>query len=135
MAPRVIGAVAFASVFFVAVAGYFFVYGDSYLIRIVGAAVAAFAIAATLDALAAKIVIEADSLAVVSLFRRRLFARSDFRLARVERGAVVMKRADGAWIVLPGTGGNPQEISAALQAWIQAGAPAPAGGSPPAPPA
>lgn len=121
MAPWVIGAILIAAAFFLGLAAYFFFFGDSYLLRVAGAAVAAFAIAAALDAVAAKIVLESETLLVVSLFRRRSFPRSEFESAKVDGGVVVLKRKDGAWVVLPGTGQNALAVKNALHAWIRRG--------------
>ena len=119
MAPWVIGLILVSAVAFLWFAWYLFFYGDSYLLRYVSAAVAAFALAATLDALASRIVLEPETLLVISLFRRRAFARSDFEGAKVDGGAVVLKRRDGAWLVLPNTGNNAVAMRNTIHAWIK----------------
>jgi hypothetical protein len=119
MAPWVIGAIGTAAVFFFGLAYYFYFHGDSYLMHISGAAIAAFAIAALLDAAASKIVLDPETLLVISLFRRRAFARTDFISAKVDGGVVVLKRKDGAWVILPGTGHDALAIRNRIDAWIK----------------
>ena len=121
MAPWVIIAIAVAALFFFGAAAYFYFYGDSYLMHIGGAAMAAFAIAALLDAAASKIVLDPETLLIISLFRRRAFARTDFESAKVDGGVVVLKRTDGAWLILPGTGHNALSVRNRIHAWIRRG--------------
>ncbi len=119
MAPWVLGAICFAALAFVGMASYFFFYGDSYRLRYFGAAFAAFAIAAALDALASRIVLDGDTMHINSLMRRRAFPRAEFESARVDGGAVVLKRREGGWLILPGTGRNALSVRDAIQAWIE----------------
>jgi len=118
MAPWVIAAICMAALAFLGMSGYFFFYGDSYLLRYMGMALAAFAIAAAADAAASRIVLEDDTLHVNSLMRRRSFPRSDFVSAQVDGGAVVLKRREGGWVILPGTGQNAQSVRNTIHAWV-----------------
>lgn len=130
MAPWVLGAVCLAALSFLGMSSYFFFYGDSYLLRYAGMAIAAFAIAAAADAVAARIVLDGDTLHVNSLMRRRSFPRSEFVSAQVDGGAVVLKRKEGGWLILPGTGQNALSVRNTVHAWITR-----ASDSRPAPPA
>lgn len=118
MAPWVIAALAVAALSFLGVSSYFFFYGDSYVLRYFGMVVAAFALAATADAIASRIVLDGDTLHVISLMRRRSFPRSEFSYAKVDRGAVALKRKEGGWIILPGTGRDAAAVGHAIHAWI-----------------
>lgn len=118
MAPWVIGAIGLAALAFLGMSSYFFVYGDSYLLRYAGAALAAFALVAAADAAAAKIVLDGDTMHIVSLMRRRSFPRSEFVSAQVNGGAVVLKRKEGGWVILPGTGQNAFSVSTTIDAWV-----------------
>ena len=118
MAPWAIAAICVAALAFLGMSAYFFFYGDSYLMRYVGMALAAFAIAAAADAAASRIVLEDDTLHVNSLMRRRSFPRSDFVSAQVDGGAVVLKRREGGWVILPGTGQNAQSVRNTIHAWV-----------------
>ncbi len=118
MAPWVIGAIGLAALSFLGMSSYFFFYGDSYLLRYAGMALAAFAMAAAADAAAAKIVLDDDTLHVVSLMRRRSFPRSEFEAAKIDGGVVVLKRKEGGWVILPGTGQNALSVRTTIHAWI-----------------
>ncbi len=118
MAPWVIGAIGLAALSFLGMSSYFFFYGDSYLLRYAGMALAAFAMAAAADAAAAKIVLDDDTLHVVSLMRRRSFPRSEFEAAKIDGGVVVLKRKEGGWVILPGTGQNALSVRNTIHAWI-----------------
>ena len=118
MAPWVLAAIGAAALAFLWMSSYLFFYGDSYLLRYFGMAVAAFAIAAAADAIASKIVLEPDTMHVVSLMRRRSFPRSEFVSAQVDKGAVVLKRREGGWVIMPGTGQDPQSVRNTLHAWV-----------------
>ena len=73
---------------------------------------------AVLQAREAKIVLDADTMHIVSLMRRRSFPRSDFVSAQVDGGAVVLKRREGGWVILPGTGLNAQSVRNTIHAWV-----------------
>lgn len=118
MAPWVIAAIALAALSFLGMSSYFFFYGDSYLLRYAGMVVTAFALAATADAIASRIVLDGETLHVISLMRRRSFPRSEFTYAKVEGGAVVLKRKEGGWVILPGTGQDALSVSNTIHAWI-----------------
>ncbi len=118
MAPWVIGAIGLAALSFLGMSSYFFFYGDSYLLRYAGMALAAFAMAAAADAAAAKIVLDDDTLHVVSLMRRRSFPRSEFEAAKIDGAVVVLKRKEGGWVILPGTGQNALSVRNTIHAWI-----------------
>lgn len=119
MAPWVIAVILASALFFLGFAWYLYMYGDSFFLRVTSAAMAAFALTATLDALFSRIVLEPEMLLVISLFRRRAFARSDFDGAKSDGGAVVLKRKDGAWLVLPNTGNNALAMCNTIHAWIK----------------
>jgi hypothetical protein len=118
MAPWVIGAIALAALSFLGMSSYFFFYGDSYLLRYVGMAAAAFALAATADAIASRIVLDGETMYVISLMHRRSFPRSEFAYAKVEGGAVALKRKEGGWVILPGTGQDALSVRNTVHAWI-----------------
>lgn len=118
MAPWVLAAICAAALAFLAMSSYFYFYGDSYLLRYAGMAMAAFAIAAAADAVASRIVLDGETLHVKSLMRRRSFPRSDFVSAQVDGGAVVLKRRHGGWVILPGTGQNAQSVRNTIHAWV-----------------
>ena len=118
MAPWVIGAICVAALSLLGMSSYFYFYGDSYLLRYVGMAVAAFAIAAAIDAVASRIVLDGDTLHVKSLMRHRTFPRSEFVSAQVDGGVVVLKRKEGGWVILPGTGQNALSVRNIIHAWI-----------------
>lgn len=119
MAPWVLAAIAASAAAFLGMSSYFFFYGDSYLLRYAGMAAAAFALAATADALFSRIVLADDTMHVNSLMKRRSFARADFLYAKVERGVVALRRRDGGWLLLPGTGHDPLLIRNRIDAWIK----------------
>jgi len=118
MAPWVIGAICLAALSFLGMSSYFFFYGDSYLLRYVGTALAALAIAAAADASASKIVLDGDTMHISSLMRRRSFQRSEFVSAQVDGAAVVLKRKEGGWVILPGTGQNALSVRNTIHAWV-----------------
>lgn len=119
MAPWVLAAVCAAAVAFLAMSSYFYFYGESYLLRYAGMALAAFAIAAAADAIASRIVLDGETMHVNSLMRRRVFPRSDFVAAQVSSGTVVLKRKAGGWLIMPGTGHDALSVCDTLDAWIK----------------
>ena len=118
MAPWVLGAISLTALSLVAMSSYFYFYGDSYLLRYAGMALAALALAAAADAAGSKIVLDGDTMQVVSLVRGRSFSRSEFVSAQVDRGAVVLKRKEGGWVILPGTGRDALAVRNTIHAWI-----------------
>ena len=133
MAPWVILAIGGAALIFLAGSSYFFFQGDSYLLRYGGMAVAAFALAITIDAIASKIVMDDDSIHISSLTRRRSFPRSDFVSATADGGAVALKLKAGGWLILPNTGHNALRIRNIVDAWIRRSPEASLSDSSPAP--
>ena len=121
MAPWALVAIGGAALAFLGMSGYVYFYGDSYLLRYVSLPVAAFALAATADAIASRIVLDGDTMHVISLMRRRSFPRSEFSYAKVEKGAVALKRKEGGWVIMPGTGQRPESVRDAIHAWITQG--------------
>ena len=118
MASGVLAAIGAAALAFLGMSSYFFFYGDSYLLRYAGMVVAAFAIAAAADAIASQIVLEPDTMHVVSLMRRRSFPRVEFVSAQVDQGVVVLKRREGGWLIMPGTGQDLLSVRNTLHAWV-----------------
>lgn len=123
--PRVFGlatrfkVVGTLSTILIAVAGFYLgLTTDSFLLRLVGAAMVAFGIAALLDVVVSKIVLDEDAIHIVSLARRRSYARAEFESVRVEDGSVVLRRRDGSGLVLPGTGQNALSVRNTIHAWI-----------------
>jgi hypothetical protein len=119
MAPWVIGAICLAALSFLGMSSYFYFYGDSYLLRYAGMALAAFAMAAAADAIASRIVLDGETMHVNSLMRRRAFPRTDFVSAQVSGGTVVLKRKAGGWLIMPGTGRDALTVRNTLDAWIK----------------
>jgi len=89
--------------------------------QIGGAALAAFGVAGFLDVLVSRIVLDRDRISVISLVRTRAYPRSDFESAKVDGGAVCLKRRDGGWLVLPDTGANALSVRNTIHAWIKKG--------------
>ena len=118
MAPWVLAAICASALAFLGMSSYFYFYGDSYLLRYAGMVFAAFAIAAAADAIASKIVLEPDTMHVVSLMRRRSFSRAEFVSAQVDQGVVVLKRREGGWLIMPGTGQDILSVRNTLHAWV-----------------
>ena len=119
MAPWVLAAIGASAAAFLGMSSYFFFYGDSYLLRYAGMAAAAFALAATADALFSRIVLDGDTMYVNSLMKRRSFPRGDFLYAKVERGVVALRRKEGGWLLLPGTGHDLLSVRNTVDAWIK----------------
>jgi hypothetical protein len=86
-----------------------------------GAALIAFGLAGFLDVLISRVVLTADDIQVISLVRKRTYARSDLESAKVDGGAVCLKKRDGGWLVLPDTAGNALSVRNAIDAWIKKG--------------
>ncbi|HEX6163493.1 MAG TPA: hypothetical protein VFZ31_09015 [Vicinamibacterales bacterium] len=87
--------------------------------RLVGAAFIVFGAAAFLDVLVSRIVLDEDAIYVISLVRKRSYPRADFESAKVDGGAVCLKKRDGGWVVLPGTGANALSVRNSVDAWIK----------------
>ena len=86
-----------------------------------GLLLALFGLASFADTLVSRIVLDEDEIRLISLFRSRHYPRSDFESAKVDGGAVGLKRRDGGWVVLPATGHNALSVRNTVHAWIQRG--------------
>lgn len=93
--------------------------GASLWYRAVGTFLLVFGIAGFADVLVSRIVLGERDLQVISLIRRRRYARADFESAKVDGGAVCLKRRDGGWLVLPDTGLKPLAVRNTIDAWIK----------------
>jgi hypothetical protein len=103
-------------------AGVFYVMnGTAAWQRAGGAALIAFGLAGFLDVLMSRVVLTADDIQVISLVRTRTYPRSDLESAKVDGGAVCLKKRDGGWLVLPDSGGNALSVRNAIDAWIKKG--------------
>ena len=100
---------------------YYFVSGTNIWYRAGGVAFIIFGLAALADVLVSRIILADDAIHLVSLVRRRSYPRADFESAKVDGGAVCLKRRDGGWLVLPGAGESPLGMRNMLQAWIKSG--------------
>jgi hypothetical protein len=100
---------------------FYIVNGSALWQQIGGAALAAFGVAGFLDVLVSRIVLDRDTIQVISLVRKRSHLRSDFESAKVDGGAVCLKKRDGRWLVLPGTGQNALSVRNTIHAWIHKG--------------
>ena len=100
---------------------FYIVNGRALWQQIGGAALAAFGVAGFLDVLVSRIVLDRDRISVISLVRTRAYPRSDFESAKVDGGAVCLKRRDGGWLVLPDTGANALSVRNTIHAWIKKG--------------
>jgi hypothetical protein len=87
-----------------------------------GVALIGFGLGGFIDVLVSRIILDGGTLRVVSLVRRRTYRREEFDSAKVDGGAVVLKRVDGSWLKLPGTGANALSVRNTIHAWIKAGA-------------
>lgn len=103
----------------IAVAGaYYARWGDTLLLQGAGIAGILFAAAAFADVFVSRIVIEDEALHIISLVHKETHGRADFESAKVDGGQVALKKRDGGWVVLPGTGANALAVRNTLQAWI-----------------
>lgn len=100
---------------------YFLVWGSNPVYRAASGGLIIFGIAGFLDTMVSRVVLDVDAIHFVSLVRRRTYARSDFESAKVEGGAVVLKRRDGGWLAVPSTGTNALSMRNIVHAWIKAG--------------
>jgi hypothetical protein len=113
---------AVAMLLFCAVGAYYIAYGSTMLWRGGGVAFALFGIAGFIDVLMSRIELHEESIRVISLVRHRAYPRRDFESAKVDGGVVCLKRKDGGWLILPGTGGNALSVRNTVDAWIKKGA-------------
>ena len=98
---------------------YPFFAGGTPLYRAVGALLAVFGVAGFIDVLVSRIVLDEHEIRVISLVRTRRYPRGDFESAKVDGGAVCLKRRDGGWLVLPDTGRNTLAVRNTIHAWIK----------------
>jgi hypothetical protein len=127
--PRVFGTAlwyrilsAIAMLLFGAAGAFYIMNGTALWQRAGGAGFVVFGIAGFIDILVSRIVVDRDSISVISLVRKRVYPRSDFESAKVDGGAVCVKRRDGGWLVLPSTGTNALSMRNTIHAWIKSGA-------------
>jgi hypothetical protein len=90
------------------------------LIHAGGVAMILFGLVGFADVMASRIILEEDAIHVVSLVRKRSYPRADFESAKVDGGSVCLKRRDGGWLILPGTGKNSLSVRNTVHAWIKA---------------
>ena len=107
------------SAMLIAVAGvYYALWGHTLLLQGAGIAGILFAVAAFADVFVSRIVIDDEALQVISLVHKERHAREEFESAKVDGGQVALKKRDGGWVVLPGTGANARAVRDTLHAWI-----------------
>jgi hypothetical protein len=98
---------------------YPFMAGQTLLYRAIGAVLLVFGVAGFIDAMVSRIVLDERELRVISLVRTRRYPRGDFESAKVDGGAVCLKRRDGGWLALPDTGRNTLAVRNTVHAWIK----------------
>ena len=111
----------FAALAICGAGAYYIINGRAWWQQTGGAAFVVFGVAGFLDVLMSRIVLDDDAIHVISLVQKRSYARSDFESAKVDGGAVCLKRNDGAWLVLPGTGNTALGVRNTIHAWIKKG--------------
>lgn len=99
---------------------YYFVWGTNVFYRAGGAALFLFGLAGFADVMVSRIVLTDDAIELISLVRRRRFQRADLESAKVDGGAVCLKKRNGGWLVLPDTGRNSLSLRNTIHAWIKA---------------
>jgi len=73
-----------------------------------------------IEVFVSRIVLQADSIEIVRLFRRRSIVRSDISSVTWEKGCgVSIKLKDGHWAKLPDTGRNALAQTNTLRAWLK----------------
>ena len=103
-------------------AGTFYILnGTAWWQQLGGAAFVLFGVAGFIDILVSRIVLTADDIQVISLVRKQSHPRSDFESAKVDGGSVCLKKRDGGWLILPGTGQNTLSVRNTVHAWIKSG--------------
>ena len=110
---------AIAMVLMCAAGLYPFIADQTPLFRAVGAFLLVFGIAGFIDVMVSRIVLDEREIRVISLVRTRTYPRGDFESAKVDGGAVGLKRRDGGWLVLPDTGRNALAVRNTIHAWIK----------------
>ena len=121
MAGAVKIASAAAALLLCVVGGYLLWWEPNLLYRAAGAVMLVLGIGGFADVLVSRIILEQDAIHIISLVRKRSYPRADFESARVDGGLVCLKRRDGGWLVLPGTGLNSLGMRNTIDAWIKAG--------------
>ena len=110
---------AIAMVLMCAAGLYPFFAGGTLWYRAVGAFLAVFSVAGFIDTLISRIVLDEHEIRVISLVRTRRYPRGDFESAKVDGGAVCLKRRAGGWLVLPDTGRNTLAVRNTIHAWLK----------------
>lgn len=110
---------AISCILIVAAGAYFAGPAHPVLYRIGGVGAIAFGLLAFIDVLVSRIVLDDDAIRIISLVRRRAHARNDFESAKVDGGAVCLKKRDGSWLILPSTGHNALSVRNTIDAWIK----------------
>ena len=95
-----------------------FMAGQTPLYRAVGVFLLVFGVAGFIDVMVSRIVLDEREIRVISLMRTRKYRRGDFESAKVDGGAVCLKRRDGGWLVLPDTGRNSLAVRNTVHAWL-----------------
>jgi hypothetical protein len=111
-----------AAVLIAIAGGFYAAAGDTLLLKGAGVAGILFAVAAFADALVSRIVLDDDALHIISLVHHHTHPRNEFVSAKVDGGQVALKKRDGEWVVLPGTGANALAVRNTVHAWITRGA-------------
>jgi hypothetical protein len=101
---------------------YPFFAGGTLLYRAVGAVLVLFGVAGFIDVMVSRIELAEQEIRVISLVRTRRYPRADLESAKVDGGAVCLKRRDGGWLVLPDTGRNTLAVRNTIHAWIKSSA-------------
>ena len=102
-----------------AAGGYMAIAEQSMRIQVSGVALALFGIGGFIDTLVSRIILDEESIRIISIARRRSYPRTEFESAKVDGGAVVLKRRDGGWLKLPSTGANALSVRNTIDAWIK----------------
>lgn len=110
---------AMAAVLFVAAGSFYYSNGTAPWQQAAGVLFALLGVAGFIDILVSRIVLTEDDIQVISLVRTTVYPRSELESAKVDGGAVCVKRRDGSWVILPGTGANALGIRNTIHAWIK----------------
>ena len=110
-----------AAVLIALAGGFYAAAGHTMLLRGAGVAGILFALAAFADAFVSRIVLDDEALHIISLVHRRTFLRGEFVSAKVDGGQVALRKRDGEWVLLPGTGANALAVRNTVHAWITGG--------------
>ena len=110
-----------AAVLIAVAGGFYAAFGETMLLKGAGVAGILFAAAAFADALVSRIVLDDEALHIISLVHHHTHPRSEFVSAKVDGGQVALKKRDGGWVLLPGTGANALGVRNTVHAWIAGG--------------